>query len=380
MKKRIRKERYITERKSRKGTGSWQINIRYKDRDGSDQCFRRSVPWADYPTEVMALDAACIIRDEALQQIRAGTMTAKIMTVEDCLHRLWKIKNTSKKTQERHLNIFNSAMADVRNKDIRKIRIEDLQESVSRYASAHSQLQVSRCISLWRMLFQAANNAGMRVYDLTPEIITPKSRVVSKKRLHPYTTHENFWAFLEALDNRKCVSRRQRHLRAVTHYVLLTMYYLGVSPSEAFALSRTALDPDKGEVSITRAVGSDTQGYRRIIPVKEIGYRERIIPMPEDFVPIAREILQEFSTDLIFADLDGGPVEIDAFSDLIGRTAKANGITFNAYSLRHLFSHDLGTSAATRDLMGHSSETMTMYYANSTKEERKNLIENRKYS
>lgn len=380
MKKRTRKERYITLRKSRAGSKSWQINIRYKDRDGSDQTFRRSVPCSDFPTEVMALDAACLIRDEALQSIRAGTMTAKVMTVEDCLHRLWKIKNTSLKTQDRHMNIFKAAMADTAHKDIKAIRIEDVQDSVSAYALNHSQLQVGRLISLWRMLFQAANNAGIRVYDLTPEIIVPKSKVITPKKLNTYTTHEDFWIFLEALDNRKTVSHHQKHLQKVAHYVLLTMYYLGVSPSEAFGLSRTALDMNKNEVSIICSVGSDSEGLRRLIPVKEVGYRERIIPMPEDFIPFAREILQNFSGDLIFADLDGRPMEVDAFSDLIGKTAKANGLKFNAYSLRHLFSHDLGTSAATRDLMGHSSQTMTMYYANSTKEERKKLMDNRKYS
>lgn len=380
MKKRTRKERYITLRTSRAGTRSWQINIRFKDKDGSEQYFRRSVLCSDYPTDVMALDAACLIRDDALQQIRAGTMTAKVMTVEDCLHRLWKMKNTSKKTQERHMNIFHCAMAKTRNSDIKSIRIEDIQESVSDYAAAHSQKQVGRCISLWHMLFQAANNAGIRVYDLTPEIITPKSKVVGKKKLNTYTTHDDFWAFMEVLDNRKCISRHQKHLRSVTHYVLLTMYYLGVSPSEAFALSRSAVDPDKGEVSIVQSVGSDTEGYRRIIPVKEVGYRERVIPMPEEYVPVAREILSTFTGDLLFADLDGQPVEIDQFSDLIGRTARANDMHFNAYSLRHLFSHDLGTSPATRDLMGHASQSMTMYYANSTKEERENLINQRKYS
>lgn len=380
MKKRTRKERYITLRTSRAGSRSWQINIRYKDRDDSDQTFRRSVPCSDYPTEVMALDAACLIRDEALQQIRAGTMTAKIMTVEDCLHRLWKMKNTSLKTQDRHMNIFHVAMARTKNKDIKQIRIEDIQESVSEYAVSHSQLQVGRLVSLWRMLFQAANNAGVRVYDLTPEIIVPKSKVVINKKLNTYTTHEDFWAFLAALDSRQCMTRRQDHLRRVTHYVLLTMYYLGVSPAEALALSRPALDPDRGEVSIICSVGSDAEGCRRIIPVKEVGYRERIIPMPEEYKPIARDILSTFSGDLLFADIDGLPVEIDAFSDLIGKTAKANGMKFTAYSLRHLFSHDLGTSAATRDLMGHSSQTMTMYYANSTREEREKLIGSRSYN
>lgn len=380
MKMRTRKERYITLRTSRAGARAWQINIRYKDRDGTDQTFRRSVPCSDYPTEVMALDAACIIRDEALQGIRAGTMTAKVMTVEDCLHRLWKIKNTSLKTQDRHMNIFHVAMQKTAHKDIKKIRIEDIQDSVSSYAVNHSQLQVGRLIGLWRMLFAAANNAGIRVYDLTPEVIVPKSKVITQKKLNTYTTHEDFWAFLEALDNRKTCSRRQTHLKLVTHYVLLTMYYLGVSPSEAFGLSRTALDMDKNEVSIVCSVGSDSEGVRRLIPVKEVGYRERIVPMPEDFIPVAREILQTFHTDLLFADIDGQPMEVDAFSDLINKTARANGMHFNAYSLRHLFSHDLGTSPATRDLMGHSSQTMTMYYANSTKEERKRLLDNRKYS
>lgn len=380
MKKRVRKERYITMRTSRKGTKSWQITIRFEDRNGEPVCYRKSVPCSDYPSEVMALNAACIIRDEVLQQIRNGQITAKIMTVEDCLHRLWKMKNTSLKTQDRHMNIFKVAMAKTKNMNIRDVTIEDLQASVSDYAADHSQLQVDRCISLWRMIFQAANNAGIRVYDLTPELIVPKSKTVIKRKVNLYTTHEEFWAFMDALDQRKCVSHKQKHLRKVTHYVLLTMYYLGISPSEAFGLSRTAFDFDRNEVLILCGVGSDTEACRRIIPVKEIGYRERAVPMPDQYIPIAREILSEFSTDLVFADVDGEPMEIDRFSDLIQKTSQANGMNFNSYRLRHLFSHDLGTCAATRDLMGHASSTMTMQYANSTDAERRELINQRKYS
>ena len=77
-------------------------------------------------------------------------------------------------------------------------------------------------------------------------------------------------------------------------------------------------------------------------------------------------------------DQDGKPYEISAVSNQISLVSKKCGIKFNAYMLRHLFSTTLYregvNQAVIRDLMGHTSSSMTLGYANTSEEDRKKAI------
>ncbi len=71
-------------------------------------------------------------------------------------------------------------------------------------------------------------------------------------------------------------------------------------------------------------------------------------------------------------------------SNYIHLVSKKSGIDFHMYTLRHQLSTDLFNEgknpAVIRDLMGHQSEDMSLYYAKSEKQDRLKALSGRKTS
>ena len=94
---------------------------------------------------------------------------------------------------------------------------------------------------------------------------------------------------------------------------------------------------------------------------------------------------EDAKQDLLFTDRDGKPYEIaDLDIVLINMRKKRKLPRVTLYMCRHLFATDVYNTAqnkkSAQKLMGHKSETMTLYYVNDDQQERYSLVQNRKLS
>ena len=84
------------------------------------------------------------------------------------------------------------------------------------------------------------------------------------------------------------------------------------------------------------------------------------------------------------ADIDGKPISVYKLRYLIQITAKKARIPFYSYRLRHLLATDLLNEKTNprivQDIMRHASLAMTLYYARSSDDDRREAIKDRSLS
>ena len=257
-------------------------------------------------------------------------------------------------------------------KTIDKVQISDIQLCLNEYALTHSADQIQRFLSIWRSIYKCANLLGYDLKDLSDMVIVPKPQKVTKKR-NQSLDPEDFRRILERVGE----SRSTSHRDDVIWNLLLIMYYTGVRPAEALAL--TAKDIHPNYISINKQVGSTASELRQIVPVKT-ALSERKVPIPSELRPILDALVQASAYEFLLSDERGELYDITRISDRILDISKSLGIDFHAYMLRHLMSTELiqsGGSIVARDILGHSSFGMTLDYARSTENQRFEAIRDR---
>lgn len=369
----------ITEIKGKTGV-SLKIAIRYGTRQNR-KSFTRTIRVSDYPDRRSAYAAARMIRDKARLDIANNIAIAGVCpTVQEFYDMHLDMAGFSLKTKKKHLSIYKNAMIQFADTPLNKITSADIQRSLVAYSVNHSQDAIKRVISVWRQLFQTATMSGYDISDKTLALKPVKSKLISIPK-NTATDFETFIAFSDELlkyndiDGVAC-----KHSRDIW-FMLWIMYYSGCRTAEVLALSRDDYDPEGHILHITKSVGSTGTETRQIVPTKTAG-SVRDIPCVPDLDKIMIMLLEYSSTSPLLADTDGLPYEIDYVSNYIRLVCKKSGLRFNAYMLRHLFSSSLfssgASSAVIRDLMGHTSSTMSLSYANTSKDELLEALKNRK--
>lgn len=349
--------KYIRKRKRKYGI-SYLIEIPYRAEDGAQKRFTATVKAIDYGDEKTALIAAKRIRNEALNDIQSGRLKRSFPTIKSLYHQKWELMPLSINTHEKQDAIYAVAIKPLENKYIDEITVSDIQLSVNQYAETHSQDAVSRLMTVWRQIFKCALILGYDVPDRTKAVIMPKSKIVTQHR-DVRMNIEDFQIVLEEL-------KHGSYNSMVIYYMLMIMYYTGCRPAEALAL--TADDISDMYIRINKAVGSTKDKKRQIVPTKTESSVRRL-PIAAELIPVLDELKKWSKHKYLLSFEDGSLADIDEISNSIHLIAKKKKIHFNAYMLRHLMSSELlhkGDSVIARDLLGHTSFSMTLDYARST--------------
>lgn len=349
--------KYIRKRKRKYGT-SYLIEIPYKDELGAQKRYTATVKAIDYGDEKTALIAAKRIRNEALNDIQSGKLKRSFPTIKSLYRQKWELMPLSINTHEKQDAIYNSAIKPLESKYIDEITISDIQLSVNQYAQDHSQDAVSRLMTVWRQIFKCALILGYDIPDRTEAVIIPKSKIVTQHR-DVRMNIEDFQIVLKEL-------KKGTYNHVAIYYMLLIMYYTGCRPAEALAL--TADDISDMYIRINKAVGSTKDKKRQIVPTKtESSVRK--LPVASELIPVLIDLKKWSKHKFLLSFEDGSLADIDEVSNMIHMIAKRKKVHFNAYMLRHLMSSELlhkGDSVIARDLLGHTSFSMTLDYARST--------------
>lgn len=316
------------------------------------------------------------------------TIMQNVRDFRNCVAHDNRILNmkASIKTKQRHDSMFKAMIPDsLKKKDILKVTTSDVQSSINAYCLNHTQAQMNHAMCIWRQIYKAALTAEIPVIDRSQMVIVPKSKIVRKKKDNSIT-YEQFVLFADELLKYNCTNETGRHRSAAIWYACQIMLYTGLRPQEVYALSKSDIDLESMQISINKSVGSTSTSERQIVPVKTI-YSDAIIPISTQLKPILEQMIAWSKNDeLLLADIDGKPFDIDLVCTLIvnvSRKCKSKyGFTFNQYKLRHLFSKDLFEANVNpkviQALMRHANENMSLYYAYTTDEDKAKAIENRK--
>lgn len=350
--------KYIRKRKRKYGT-AFLIEIPYKNEEGTQKRYTATVKVLDYGDEKTALIAAQRIRNEALNDIQSGKLKRSFPTIKSLYRQKWELMPLSINTHEKQDAIYSTAIRPIESKYIDEVTVSDIQLSVNQYALDHSQDAVSRLMTVWRQIFKCALILGYDVPDRTEAVIMPKSKIVTQHR----DVRMNLEDFLIVLD---ALKDSGRYNDRVIYYMLLIMYYTGCRPAESLAL--TADDISDMYIRINKAVGSTASQKRQIVPTKTESSVRRL-PIASELIPVLNELKEWSKHKYLLAFESGELADIDEVSDTINKIAKKKHVHFNAYMLRHLMSSELlhkGDSVIARDLLGHTSFSMTLDYARST--------------
>ena len=331
------------------------------------------------------MQAAIIIRDNALREINTGTLIKHVPTVGELYHQTKKLFNISVKTWKRHETTYKNSIKKYENREITSIKPIDVQESINDSINNHSLEATQRVLSLWRQIYKAAAMNDILVADKTVAITIPKSKAPAKQQKKVLINDEDFKQFIEYLEETSKYVRdpigRFRRTRII--YMLKIMFYTGIRPSECFALTKSDINLITNEITINKAIGSTTTKTRQVISTKTT-QSIRTVPISDNLKPLLLKMFDEIKEEHLFYDYDGLPFETSFLSQFISRTSNRIGIKFNMYMLRHRMATDLiqsNTSARTvQDILGHATYKQSVGYARSSDEDRKTAIDNRKLS
>ena len=362
--------KYIRKRKRKYGF-AFLVDIPFADEEGQQKHFTETVRIVDFNgDEKIALQYARRVRDSALRDIESGKLKRRYPKVKTLYSQKWQLMPMSVNTREKHDSIYKQTIANLEQKTIDEVTTADIQLSLNQYAEGHSNDAVKLLQTIWRQIYKTAQLLGYDVADLTVTVIRPKSKIVSRKK--PVELSDaDFNSFLDALLQ---YGDGESYDRRCVWYILQVMYFTGMRPAEVMAL--TADDVQNGFISITKRVGSTTKEKQMIVPSKTESSNRRL-PMTPALQEIVSAAIEWSRHYYLFATEDGSLWNIDAFSDLIHRVSAKSKIRFNAYMLRHKMSTDLlhrGDSVVARDLLGHTSFSMTLDYARSTDEQIRNAM------
>lgn len=356
---------------------SVRVHIVYTDDDGKRKPYTKTFFFRDYETKTEAVIEARKARDEFMQRKGKGQAVSRDLNYfydEAC-----KMFAVSVKTRERHKNLYAVISKQLGDKRLDDITLVELQELLNQEALSRSDDNLKRIVSILHKIYQCAIFEGYTTIDITQRLILPKSKKPKRPKREDVTDND-IEKMEEALleYNHSHATEQSEYNRRCIYYIFQFARYTGMRPAEILALQRSDLSLVKKSIFITKSIGATYDKHTAVIATKT-EKSTRVIPISSALLPVIEELLSWSKHNELFALYDGSYWNIDRLSDSFGKIAKSAGLKMTLYDLRHHFATRLMRQgvppAVVRDLMGHSSLTMSIEYARSSEDEMKDAIE-----
>lgn len=373
----MKKEKYIYERQTKKGSKYFQIQITFKDEYNQSKTFYENVQISEFESRSQALKVAIAIRDKALYEIHTNRIVISSPTVEQLHSKESSLLPCSKATQKKYDSLYNHGINKFADTPIDKITTAQLQENINEYALTHSDDYISKYIYAWSRIYLISLMLGYNVADKTKMILKPRSKKIAKQK-QVTISEQDFQTFMSALKTYTTKSAVLSHRARMIYFLLIIMYYTGMRPAEVLALYSEDISDEF--ISVYKSIGSNnTEPLAVITPKTKQSVRK--IPVHPNLVPYLHQLKQEQSTTPLLTELDGSLINSHSISDFIHTLSNQIGIKFNMYMLRHNMATELiadNTSPRTvQDILGHASFNMSVSYARSTEQEQADAIQSR---
>lgn len=370
----MKKEKYIYERATKKGSKYFQIQITFKDEYNQSKTFYENVQISEFESRSQALKVAIAIRDKALYEIHTNRIVISSPTLKQLHGKESSLLPSSMATQKKYDSLYNHGINKFADIPIDKITTAQLQENINEYALTHSDGYISKYIGAWSRLFHIALMLGYNVPDKTKMVVKPRSKKISKQK-QVTISEQDFQIFMSALETYTSKSVVLSHRARMIYFLLIIMYYTGMRPAEVLALYSEDISDEF--ISVYKSIGSNnTEPLAVITPKTKQSVRK--IPVHPNLVPYLHQLKQEQSTTPLLTELDGSLIDSNTVSYFICKLASRLGITFNMYMLRHNMATDLIADSVSprtvQDILGHASFNMSLTYARSTEEQQAEAI------
>lgn len=361
----FRREKNIIQRQNADG---WTFLVRIRTEDGE---VSKSFNSKDYPSAKTAFDTAVLFRDKTIYEMRVGLRLKEAnYTVQDMFNMYLETTVDSYKTKTKHTHLFRKYV-NFKEKKIQELTRADVQQDLNAMVEIASNDTIAKVLSIYRnAIVGTALMKDIVMKDVTLGVRRPESKMIKIKK--DTTTDRKIVERVKELVKHSVLD----HYNArIIGYLLDVLYYTGMRPAEALVLTRD--DILKNGISITKELGSsmdDNNVVRRCKTPNSI----RVVPIHPSLKPIIEELLDYARTDKLFLKSDGHYMDSTWVGNIIRRVCRAEGIEFNMYRLRHNMATSLITnnvdSKTTVELLGHANYDMSIYYANSNEELKKDAI------
>lgn len=363
---RFRKESYI---KQTVRNGKWYFEVRVPD------CSSKTFSESKYGTARIAFDNAVRYRNECLIPGSTAHKNTQSKTLEQVFDESIELFPVREKTKKTSFLLLNKYIGDTE-RPIGSITRAEIISSLNDMIMDCSNDTIGRVLALWRKLFKTAVINEYVTNDLTVGLVAPKSqRIETNVHKEVVTTRET----LDGVKEKIMEYFASTDEAEAVCIALEVMWYTGLRPAECFALSVN--DIKGGYISVDKELGSDIadSGYIdrknfNIIRKCKTQASIRKVPIPSKL----QQILNGYTPkhpEILFPNKNGGYFD----TAQLGQRIKRLGIPFNMYQLRHTVATKLVTSGIDQrtiiEILGHESITMSVYYARSNEERKKNALE-----
>lgn len=354
---------------------TYKVHIPYYDDLGIRRFYSKSFSEKKYGTKQKALENAKKDRDEIRVKL-ANKMIVKMKkaSLEEIYKRAFDLHQVSFSTRRKDDSNFYNHIApavDI-SRDFASFRYSDIQSQLNSMVTSCSQDMIKRAFYIWKQCFRYAIADDYVSKDETLKVIIPKSELIIKKK-EQTTNYGEVMRVIELIEE-KTKNRRNRQLYTGAIWIML---YTGMRPSEVFALESSSVDLKNRSIKVVQRTGSTAKERYTVVKAKTESSVREVYYKPE-LDDILKGLVDSSINGYLFMKENGKLLNGDEFSDRIN---KATNGTFRAYSMRHQITTDLlseGKDLRTiMDIMGHSEGTMTLYYARSNENKKKEAINSR---
>ena len=336
----------------------------------------------DYGSVQLAMRAAVTDRDTWLSRIHAETvfnMNAKKTFAEvygEMKELFPKRKNTFIKYDLLHGKYF----SNLDTMSISKITAVEIMQVLNAMISIASQNTIAQVVGILRVTFRTARIRKYIATNPMEEIIVPRSEYEAHHR-EVSVSFATVQEMIDALENTKRQSSAVRWNRYMIAQALKCMWYTGIRPAEAFALTRDDVDLEHKQIRIRSEIGS-SYAEINVIRQPKTALSNRAIPISDDLAAILQNCLSMHTYNFVFPLYKGDHFDMKKARQIVNTTARRVGVKFSMYQLRHQFSTDLLRSdvdpRTVQELMGHEHFTMSIDYARSDDSAKRDAINARK--
>ena len=375
----MRKEKYIQASKRGK---NWVYTVRFYYTDQTGRHFySRTFNSKDFSTPGAAMAAACQHRDEIQVKLRTiGLPSSRAATLSDLMDQKEIVYPRSAETNRKHRINFNKYIAPMYGgTPISGIKPADISRTLAAMTTTCSADLIKQVLSLWRLICRTAIRCGMIQADPSALVDAPKSYKVVEHRA-VLTDRQTVEAMIDALGRHAKHSDRSRYNYRLYQMAIRVMYHTGLRPSECYALRRSDVDLENHTITVRARVGSTPEARYVVVPPKT-EMSARTVPITPAACDVLKELIDMSYDEQLFLDYDGKLLNSDVVSNVVHRVAKAEGLDFRMYMLRHGYDNDLLNQGADprsiMELMGHTEWKTSIGYARSTMEKKAEIVENR---
>jgi len=350
---------YIQEVVTKKGT-TYRVKFPYYQ-NGERKFYSKSFASNKYGSKKAALEAAKAHLAEAKVNYQEN-VNRRAVSLETVFELKQKNYPRTQSTIKKELSILKTHVYPYIDPERRfdTISVPEIQATLNNMIQTQRNDTITRLRYIWNALYMTAEVEGIVDSNPMGKVCTPKSEVIEKHRSQD-TSKETLDKVVEYLLTPKRYESATFNDKVLA-YALLAMYYLGIRPGEAFAISADCVDLANDRIFINKAIGSTTTDTGQVKNTKT-ARSVRVLPIPSQFKPYLEEMMYR---PFLFYNYWDKPLETSVASARINYAAKRAGVEFHAYSLRHRFITDLWESQTDKNTIqntvGHADESMSLSY------------------